>query len=375
MARALILSASQEDPSCDPWNLGPSLLLKQSATSDCFKQHTLIDNPHQADVIVFAEWTSHGAFAEKVRHHSYVKRFRDKCFIFDPSDYAIPFLPGLYASLNKNHYDFSRTRTGWYLRTDENPYIDFEPMPQEPLFLAGFTGSIQNHPSRRALLSLPKDKFYIRDTSSFAASMLRLPPAEKSEFWAQYVLAMKQAAFSLCPRGVGAGSMRLFESMKMGRAPVILADDWVPNDDVEWRTCSVTVTSRELPNLTEILGERLSEARSLGFNARLEWQNNFGPDVMFHRLVEACIELRRLRKRPERLAQSSLEVRTFTGLIPPLPKQQTSVLPKGKTAGFLTQNRAIALSFRPNIIRSILAENALSWQLRTREPLVESRKG
>ncbi len=106
---------------------------------------------------------------------------------------------------------------------------------------------------------------------------------------------MANARFSLCPRGVCAGSIRLFESMKMGRACVIISDAWQPNDGVDWDSFSIRVPEAEVHRIPAILEEHADRAAEMGRCARLEWEKWFAPQVAFHRVVELCLDIRAAR--------------------------------------------------------------------------------
>ena len=303
MAKVLLHSVNLEDSRIDKWMLSAHELLTASAGVDRFAAHTLTSDPHDADLIIFAEMGGHGLFAERVRHHPYVKRFRNKCFLFDPCDFTLPFLPGVYASLRKKYYDTARTRTGFYLRIDENPYVDFRPPRQDCKYLASFVGSIGNHPVRAELLKLPRDLFVIEDTTPFALKMLYGGETEeRHRFWSHYAEAIASAPFAICPRGQGPGSVRLFEVMQMGRVPVILSDEWVYPARVDWQACSISVPERELERLPEILGDYRARADEMGRKAREEWEKYYAPSTRFHWLVEDCLEMLEARRVPEAIA-------------------------------------------------------------------------
>lgn len=282
---------------------GAQKLMTESFHLDPFKVHSITDDPEEADFIIFLEIGIQGLFLEWVRRHRYVKKYREKCFIFSIMDYTPAFLPGLFASLDKKRYDPARTRTGYYLRIDPNPFIDFRPVPEQPKYLACFVGTMKHHPVRMAMKQLPADRFLIEDTTSFAQRALWLPPEERSKnFWPHYADALASSAFALSPRGVGTGSIRLFEAMQMGRCPVILSDNWVFPEKVNWAACSITVPEKDVARLPEILRERLSSAGELGRQARLEWEKYYAPPTRFHWLVEDCVAMREARKIPEAIA-------------------------------------------------------------------------
>jgi hypothetical protein len=285
------------------WLQGARQLFKESAEADRFGVHTLTDDPAAADLIVFAELGAEGLFSEWVRHHPWVKKYREKCFIFDVGDLTLPFLPGLYASLRKSYHDEGRTRTGYYLRLDENPYIDSRPVPEEPRYLGCFVGSLANHAVRAELAKVASGRLLVEDTSAFAQRMLYMSPEEKARgFWPHYADTMASSAFALCPRGRGPGSIRLFEALCMGRCPVIMADEWVYPERIDWAECSITVAERDIPRLPEILEKQLPQAAELGRAARRAWEEYYSPEVRFHWLVEDCLSIRKARGMPEWIA-------------------------------------------------------------------------
>jgi len=303
MAKVLLHSVSLDDSRIRKWMRGGYELFTTSAGLDRFAAHSLTSDPEDADLIIFTELGCHGIFAERVRHHPYVKKFRDKCFLFDPGDYALPFLPGVYASLRKNCYDAARTRTGYYLRTDENPYMEFRPPQGNYQYVASFIGSIENHPVRAEFLKFPRESFVIEDTSSFALKMLYSEAnEERHRFWSHYADVIASAPFALCPRGRGPGSVRLFEVMQMGRVAVIISDEWVYPERVDWRACSISVPENAAERIPEILREFFGRAAEMGQRACQEWEKYYAPSVRFHWLVEDCLAMRESRRMPEAIA-------------------------------------------------------------------------
>jgi hypothetical protein len=168
--------------------------------------------------------------------------------------------------------------------------------------LGTFVGSVESHTCRRLLMDLPQDRFIVKDTTGYAAKMLVAPVDQRDAFWSTYADDMAAGLFSICPRGRGTGSFRVFESMKMGRCPVIISDDWIYPDRVDWPECSITIAEQNVPLLPEILESRRKDAPSLGLRAHQEWEKYYGLKTRFHWLVETCLELRNARKLPEKYA-------------------------------------------------------------------------
>ncbi len=301
MAKVVVLSSAGERD-FDPWIHGTTLLLRHSAELDVFGEHTLVEDPREADIILFGEMNQArqgvcGIFAERVRAHPFYRRFPGKCFLFDSGDTFFPVLPGVYASLTNKHYRPDHTRTGFYLYVIENPFIRAEPLAGRENYLASFVGSSTSHPLRQQILSLRRDDFLLRDTRAKSYQMnFEADPLERAPFYLAYADAMASARFSLCPRGVGAASIRLFESMKMGRACVIVSDAWHPNDGVDWNSFSIRVPEADVSRIPQILEEHADRAAEMGLRARAEWEKWFSEKVRFHRVVELCLDIRRARR-------------------------------------------------------------------------------
>ncbi len=298
------ISIALEDKTVEELHRGAYERFVESAGLDRHGKHTLTSDPAEADLIVFTEIGAQGLFAEPIRHHPYFRKYREKCFIFDPDDHSVPILPGLYAGLSQNEYQPARTRTGYYLRREENPYLYFHDPQEHPRYLGSFLGAFTSHPIRPRLAGLPKDRFWIEDTTETLYALKRGNAEDRRDaYYSRYVDSMAQSAFALCPRGVCRGSIRLFEAMRIGRCPVILSDGWVYPARVDWSACSITVAEKDIPKLPEILEAHRRRAAELGRRAREEWEKYYSPESCFHWLVEDCLEMMAQRRTSERVAQ------------------------------------------------------------------------
>ncbi|HEY0256489.1 MAG TPA: exostosin family protein [Candidatus Methylacidiphilales bacterium] len=300
MAKVLLLSLSEEDPRDNSYRRGAYLRLKQSAELGK-SHHRLVDDPAEADIILFAE--THFMFAFRQRRHPYYRAFRDKCFGFAVNDHVLPFLPGVYPSIEKDWFSPGRVRSGFYLSILENPYTSFDPEPIERDFLYCFVGSTSTAPIRVRLGKLQHPRGVFIDTAQVSQFMLHEgTPEQRTVFWKDYADKARRSQFVLCPRGEGTSSVRLFETMEMGRAPVILADKWVPPEGPCWEQFSLRIPEREVMNLPRILEEREKEAVAMGLKAREEWERWFSPEARFNTVVDWCLQIKADRRLPEYLA-------------------------------------------------------------------------
>lgn len=295
MAKVVVLPSAAGQP-FDPWKHGTAFLIRHSAEQDTFGIHQLTDDPREADLILFGEMAACGKFAEMVRSHPYYRRFPEKCFIFDSADFFYPIVPGLYPSLTEDQYRPDHTRTGFYLYLVTNAFITPRPLSGREVYLASFVGSANTHPMRRQLFEFNREDIFVRDTSQNSQRMqYEGGPAERAQFWSEYADWLADARFSLCPRGMGAGSIRLYESMKMGRAPVIISDRWHPNEGIDWNSFSFRVPESDVHRIPELLEQNAHRAPEMGARARAEWENWFSEKVCFHRIVESCLDIARHR--------------------------------------------------------------------------------
>jgi Exostosin family len=109
------------------------------------------------------------------------------------------------------------------------------------------------------------------------------PPAEQSKQQQVYVETMLASKFILCPRGAGAASIRLFEAMELGCAPVVIADSWIPVDGVDWSFC-LFVKESQIFEMDAIIRAHEHEWQERGAAARRAFdahfaQATFGPTL------------------------------------------------------------------------------------------------
>jgi len=301
MAKVLLLCLAEEDPGDNSYQRGAYIRLKQSADMGRGR-HILVDDPGEADIILFAEM--HLTFAFNVRRHPYYKSFRNKCFAFSIADNVIPFVPGVYASIEKNWYSPRRVRTGFYLSILENSHACFESAPVARDLLYSFVGSVNTAPVREHLAKLQHPRSVFIDTSKESlATQSAGTDAQRDIFWKTYADIAKRSQFVLCPRGRGTSSMRLFETMQMGRAPVILSDQWVPPEGPQWEQLALRIAEKDAANVPKILEEKEAEAMAMGLKARQEWERWFAPEAVFNTVVDWCLQIKNDRRLPEEIAR------------------------------------------------------------------------
>ena len=302
MARAFLLSATPDDDRTE-FNLAPLVDLQKLAELDRFRVHSPADDPEAADLIIFAESYGAGGYFESVRRHPLVRRHRERCFLFCDNPSVIPFLPGVYTGVEKR-WSSPRTRTGFYLNR-MNEFTTYTPPAPDLPYLFSFMGSARTAPIRRRLATLRHARSFFQDTAEDFDRVLyrKIDQRERLDYHRRYAELAKASKFVLCPRGVSASSIRLFETMRMGRAPVILSDGWIAPAGPRWEKFAIRIGEEEFARIPHLLEQREAEAVEMGELARKEWEAWFSDEVLFHRLVEMCLDIKTKRKLPESIAR------------------------------------------------------------------------
>lgn len=303
MAQVVLLSATPANDRT-PEHLTPLQDLRDAAASDRFGAHRLTEDAATADVILFAESYGGGWHFERVRRHPFTRRYREKCFIFCSNPFVIPFLPGIYTGIDRR-WASRRTISGFYLDVPKSRFTTFTPPSDDLPYLYSFMGSLGTAAVRRKLAGLAHPRGFYQDTAADFSRALhgQMDAREQQDYQRRYAEMTKASKFVLCPRGLSVSSIRLFETMRMGRAPVILSDDWVVPPGAAWETFSIRVAERDWQRIPQILEALEHEAVAMGERARLEWVKWFSREVAFHRIVESCLALRAQRVLPERIAR------------------------------------------------------------------------
>jgi hypothetical protein len=274
------------------------LWLRESAEADPFGRHRLVEDADQANVILFAENHAHGdPYCLSVRHHPVYRRFPEKCFVYHDDDNAVAVLRGIYPSIRKRDYLVDRCRSAGYIaRIAENEAIRYHPAPRTGRWLYSFLGEA-NSQVRFALLARAHPDGLVRDTTGMRLWQME-PGPTRDLFMMEYAEAILDSQFVLCPAGFGPATYRLFESMEMGRAPVILSDEWVPPQGPLWDEFSIRVPECRAGEISAILSNYSGRHEVMGRLARLAWEQWFAKPVCFHRLIELCVEIQATPVRP-----------------------------------------------------------------------------
>lgn len=301
MAKMLMLTtASKSDPRTRPWAWRDFDRLSGAVSADRFRQHEVTADPEAAAVILFVgpglpDWSD-------IRSHPFVRRFREKCFVFDTTDKPVAFLPGIYACADTRWHG-RRAIGGFYPRVFENHGIDLLPADTNRPWLFSFIGTVDNAAVRRNVAGLKHPRAFVLDTSGDRIQQTDASDGENNVRWRRYIQAMAESHFILCPRGIGTSTWRLFEAMKAGRVPVILSDRWLAPSGPRWETFSVRIRERDVRFIPERLAAIEHRSSDMGLLARRAWEDWFSRETAFHRVSEWCLQLLARRTIPEHLVR------------------------------------------------------------------------
>lgn len=282
--KVFLTSANPYDD-CDPpgW-----LKSRNTAANDI-----CTDDPAEADVILFVEsHHTNDPYFRKVIEHELYKRYRNKCVLYHDADLTITTLPTISPSVEAWQYDPRHKRSFHYIaRVTENETIDQSPVnfDVEREYLYSFIGS-KTHKLRGQILDIEHaPDAYVKDTTGLNA--WELSEVDKIVYEREYFDVMNKSAFILTPRGIGPSSYRLFESMQLGRTPVIISDEWVEVPGIKWDECSIRIPQARINEIPAILRERAKDAVELGKRARKIWEQCFSPGVSLNQIAFAAKEL------------------------------------------------------------------------------------
>ena len=260
----------------------------------------LTDDPEVAEVILLAG--DFESYAE-ARANELLRRYPEKTFAYSEIDALVPYAPGVYGSAARPRgVNLRRTQSNIYFSryaSSMNPEIRHRPdEPKQWLFC--FRGR-RDCRVRKDLIEhdFGRPDVQVLETAGYMHwqnGMVGQKDAQKV-----YADMLAGSHFALCPRGMGFGSIRLFEVMEMGVAPVLLADRYELPPGPDWGKFLVQVPEREYARLPTILEPLTGESRERGALARRAWEECFAPELVFDRVMDQIVSIRKQRRVPERL--------------------------------------------------------------------------
>lgn len=256
-------------------------------------------SPKYADVIVFDQ-----RYQYRTWHHinelmqcDFVRRYANRITVLNHDSYARVFLPGLYTSLEQNQLPLIDAAAIPYKRDlwKVSPPNQFEFNPDK---LFSFRGTFHTHPIRRKLCKI------LSPTGLGTCEELRKAFHDHDEHdQLKYIKDIHAARFSLCPRGLSPSSYRLYETMQLGRCPVIISDDWVAPVGPDWTSFTICIKESELKVLPALLSQNTDRAERCGQIAFETWQHYFSWPRRYRYFVEKLLEFVESRSTPKTFSE------------------------------------------------------------------------
>lgn len=271
---------------------------KALAAHDTTGSFRLLDTAHEADIILFTGTRYDGRL---IRQHSAAQNWPKKCLVYDRLPNPTDTFPGVYVNMTSRGFDRQRMEASSYLDSPPMEVGDFPATPSSsPDLLFSFRGQ-KNVPVRDSVLSLRYPRGEVVDTT--AAFIAHSSQNGDEEHRRAYRDQMMRSKFVLCPRGWGTSSYRMYETLAMGRVPVVLSDMWVPPTGPDWTKCILRVDEDQVASLPGFLESMEPRWASMSQAALEAWNQWFSPAVRFSRIVESCVRLQARRSTPEQFGK------------------------------------------------------------------------
>lgn len=276
---------------------------------------TLVSTPEEADLILIVDIGEAHLNAD-LRRNRVWQKWPEKSFAYYEGPDLPRFLHGLHSSARKSWSGSGRFQACAYplfQRRYPNPCpspMDLATVPRDLLF--SFAGRA-SHRVRRRLFSLtfPPDEVVIENTSAY--NHFCEGEVNREEAHTRFWNLARRSKYGLCPRGAGTSSIRLFEMMEAGIAPVIIADDWLPPCGPKWEDFALFVPESNVGSLYKIVKAHETEYLHRGRLARQAWEQFFAPDRYWDFILES---IRRIQKH-QKISES-----TYLKLLPLLVAQE-----------------------------------------------------
>lgn len=242
-------------------------------------QHSIISDPESADIILFVD--AHSQFYFDILSSDLYKKYPQRCYIYDSRDNTLPLLPGIYLGIPAAFRHIPLYCYGFYIRVFDNALLD-EFIPYDSCtLLFSFVGRVANAQKIRSMvISLSHPRAFLADRSS-----------NQKDNDVEYVTILHKSKFVLCPRGFSPSTWRCFETMKAGRVPVIISDEWMPPPGLPWDEFSVRIPESAIETIPALLESLEDRAEEMGKRARQEWFAHFSIEESFNWIISRCLEI------------------------------------------------------------------------------------
>jgi hypothetical protein len=256
---------------------------------------SLVGDPRDAEFIILAD-TGYFGWSDLVASIDRYSAFEGKYVLtINNSDWPYPVFDGFYPSLTR-HWPGAFS-WGFYLDPTtiriENGQI------YQRKFLYSFVGRARTHRVRQKLLALDTPDCPCIDIDNIPERLGNF------DYHRTYNDLMYNSDFVLCPRGFGASSIRLFEVMRAGKAPVIISDQWIAPPLVDWDSFAIQIKESDILSIPNVLEYHKDECDARGKLAKQAYNKYFSADVYLETIIDMYLE------EPRFFSRSTLIRRVF----------------------------------------------------------------
>lgn len=244
-------------------------------------------SPDYANAIIIQEKNSFKNFRyiSELLEDPLVSKYPDKIFTINTDDCATGLLKGIYTCLPGSRFNAEVYRSVPYMEfPNEFVFANYSHYP-EPIYLASWRGNTKSNKIRSKMIQLfqDNDRLCLESTDSW----LNHNSHEKED----YVNLIRKSRFSLCPAGWAPASFRIYESMALGKCPVIIADQFVSPKGPNWKEFALFFPEKKIHKLSAFLLEHEHQADDLGKKALAAWEKHFSVEHISQYYADSLISL------------------------------------------------------------------------------------
>ena len=240
-------------------------------------RHFQVDDPNTADAVLFLESNRFKSRHDITcfRKTELLHEYAHKSYALNYSDTPVAFLPGLYVCLPRQTFHPCWTRAIPYPWPSPNQQLaNYKSEFDAPEFLLSFRGSL-SHPVRQKVIDLIALHHWLGPTNEIQRWF-----NHTSDEQLDYLVEITKSHFVLCPRGLGTSTYRLYEVLRLGRVPIIISDDWVPPEGINWNSCSIRIAEDRITDLPVLIQYYIKRWPEMSAAASTVWRNYFHESVL-----------------------------------------------------------------------------------------------
>jgi hypothetical protein len=194
--------------------------------------------------------------------------------VWDSGDVPTGRFSGLYCSLDNRLFDTKRHATSSY-PICYNEIVNLYPQG-DAIYDFSFHGGLTSRIRGKIVHLLQNDWRHMNILSKVQTGPWQaMFDRSGLEVKKSYADNLRKSKFVLCPRGVGYGSVRLFETLKSGRVPIIISDRYVLPANINWADCAMIVKEADIATIPAVVAKHMPSWSELSRNARKIWNDNF----------------------------------------------------------------------------------------------------